>query len=91
MRGIYINDLEGSQGSQIIFYLSNSVVIVDKTDYLDIMLNLVDDTHKFGKINLENVGILGFAVSQEKLVENILRKLFTPNSASEETSKQVGN
>ena len=36
----------------------NSVVVVDKTDYLDKMENLLNDTQKFEKINLKNDGIL---------------------------------
>ena len=45
------------------------------------------------KINLNNDGILSFAVNQEKRVDNIFKKLVAPNSISEETRrslKQVG-
>ena len=49
----------------------NFVVIVDKADYLDKMENLRNYTRKFEKINLENDGILNFAVNQEKRVDNI--------------------
>ena len=65
----------------------NSVVIVDKADYLDKMENLLNDTHKFEKINLKNDGILNFAVNQEKRVDNILKELVAANSISEETRK----
>ena len=34
----------------------NSVVVVDKADYLDKMENLLNDTQKFEKINLKNDG-----------------------------------
>ena len=63
---------------------SNFVVIVDKTDYLDKMENLLNDTRKFKKINLKNDGISNFAVIQEKRVTNILKKLIASNSISEE-------
>ena len=49
----------------------NSVVVVDKADYLDKMDNLLNDTRKFEKINLKNDGILNFAINQEKCVDNI--------------------
>ena len=50
----------------------NSVVVVDKADYLDKMDNLLNDTRKFEKINLKNDGILNFAINQQKRVGNIL-------------------
>ena len=52
----------------------NSVVVVDKTDYLDKMDSLLNDTWKFEKINLKNDGILNFVINQEKRVDNILKK-----------------
>ena len=67
----------------------NSVVIVDKADYLDKMENLINDTQKFEKINLKNDGILNFAVNQEKRVDNISKKLVTTNSTSYETRKSL--
>ena len=50
----------------------NSVVVVDKADYLDKMDNLLNDTRKFEKINLKNDGILNFAINQEKRGDNII-------------------
>ena len=44
----------------------NSIVVVDKADYLDKMENLLNDTQKFEKNNLKNDGILNFAINQEK-------------------------
>ena len=67
----------------------NSVVVVDKADYLDKMDNLLNDTRKFEKINLKNDGILNFAINQEKRVENILKKLVASNSISEETRRSL--
>ena len=71
----------------------NSAVIVNKPDDLKKMENLLNDTRKFEKNNLKNDGILGFAVNQDKRVDNILKKLVLSNSISEETrrpSKRVG-
>ena len=67
----------------------HSVVIVDKTDCLDKMENLLNDTRKFEKIILKNDGILNFAVNQEKRVDNILKKLVPPNAVSEETRRSL--
>ena len=50
---------------------SNSVVIVNKADYLDKIENLLNGMQKSEKINLKNDGILNFAVNQQKLVDNI--------------------
>ena len=45
----------------------NSVVVVDKADYLDKMENLLNDTGIFEKKkNLKNDEILNFAINQEK-------------------------
>ena len=49
----------------------NSVVVLDEADYLDKMVNLLNDTRKFKKINLKHDGILNFAINQEKCVDNI--------------------
>ena len=67
-------------------------MVVDKTDYLDKMDNLLNDTQKFEKINLKNDGILNFAINQEKRGDNISKKLVASNSISEEirSLKPVG-
>ena len=62
-------------------------MIVDKADYLDKMENLLNHKRKFEKINLKNDGILNFAVTREKRVDNIFKKLVATNSISEETRK----
>ena len=46
----------------------NSVVVVDKADYLDKMDNLLNDTRKFEKINLKNDGILNFAINKKNVL-----------------------
>ena len=67
-------------------------MVVNKTHYLDKMENLLNDTRKFEKINLKTDGILNFAITQEKRVDNILKTLVAFNSTSEETRslKPVG-
>ena len=69
--------------------MDNFVAIVDKAGYLDKMENLLNDTRKFEKINLQNDGILNFAVNQEKSVDNIFKKLVATNNISEETRKSL--
>ena len=54
-------------------FKGNSVVIVDKADYLDKMVNLLKMTWKFEKFNLKNDGTLYFAANQEKRVDKILK------------------
>ena len=62
-------------------------MIVDKSDYLDKMENLLSDTQKVEKTNLKNDGIWNFAVNQEKRVDNVLKKLVASNSIPEETRR----
>ena len=64
-------------------------MVVDKADYLDKIDNLLNDTRKFEKIHLKNDGILNFAINQEKRVDNILKKLVTSKSISEETRRSL--
>ena len=64
-------------------------MVVDKTDYLDKMDNLLNDTQKFEKFNLKNDGILNFAINQEKRVDNILKKIVVSNIISEETRRSL--
>ena len=42
----------------------NSLVVVDKADYLDKTENLLNDKLKFEKINLKNDGTSNFAINQ---------------------------
>ena len=67
----------------------NSVVIVDKADYLDKMENFLNDTRKFEKIILKNGGILNFAANQEKHVDNTFKNLVASNSISEDTRRSL--
>ena len=67
----------------------HSVVVVDKTNCLDKMENLLNDTRKFEKIILKNDRIFNFAINQEKRVDNLLKKLFAPNTISEGTRRSL--
>ena len=46
-------------------------MVVNKTNYLDKIETILNDTRKFKKKNLKNDGILSFVVKQEKRVRNI--------------------
>ena len=61
----------------------------DKIDYLYKMEGLLKEARKFEKIDLKNDGIVSFAVSQEKRVDNILKKLVSSNSVSEESRRSL--
>ena len=54
-------------------------MIIDKTDYLNKILNPLNDTRKFETINLKNDQILNFTVIQEIRVDNILKKPVASN------------
>ena len=54
-------------------------MIINKTDYLNKILNPLNDTRKFQTINLKNDQILSFTVIQEIRVDNILKKPVASN------------
>ena len=54
-------------------------MIINKTDYLNKILNPLNDTRKFETINLKNDQILNFTVIQEIRVDNILKKPVASN------------
>ena len=54
-------------------------MIINKTDYLNKILNPLNDTRKFQTINLKNDQILNFTVIQEIRVDNILKKPVASN------------
>ena len=64
-------------------------MIVDKTDHLHKMENLLYDTGKFEKVNLKNGGILRLAANEDKRVVNIFKKLVASNSISGETRRSL--
>ena len=58
-------------------------MIFDKSDYLDQMENVINKTRKFEKNISKNDEILSFSVYQEKLVDNIFKKLVASNIISQ--------
>ena len=82
------------KNKDIVFHISdndNSVVIFDKTDYLDKIRNVLSDVRKLEKNNLKNGAILSH--DHEKRVDNIIKKFVAFYSISEETwrsRKSVG-
>ena len=63
----------------------NSMVIVDREDYIKKMNNILSDQKKFTIVNLKDGTLLNFAVTQEKYVDKILKKLVKCNSMTEKT------
>ena len=53
------------------------------------LINLLNNTRTFEKLNLKNDGILNTAVNHEKRPQNIFRKLVASNSISEETRRSL--
>lgn len=62
---------------------------VEKSDFLDKVKNLLNDTWKFKKLNLKNDRTWNFAANEEKHVHNIFKKFIASNSISEETRRFV--
>ena len=64
----------------------NSLVIVDRQDYIKKMDNILSDQKKF-TVNLKDDTLLNFAVNQEK--RKVLKKLVESNSMAEKTQEIV--
>ena len=64
-------------------------MIVDETDYFDKMENLLNGTCKFEKISRKKDELLSFAVNQGNHTGNVLQKLFSSYSISEETKRSL--
>ena len=64
----------------------NSLVIVDRQDYIKKMNNILSDQEKF-TVNLKDDTLLNFAVNQEK--RKVLKKLVESNSMTEKTQEIV--
>ena len=66
-----------SKNKDLIFQKSdndNSVVIGDRQDYRKKMNNVLSDQKKITTVNLKDVTLLNFAVSQEKHVDKVFKK-----------------
>ena len=69
------------------FDKGNSVVIVQRHDYLKKMNNILSDQKKFSKVNLKDDTLLNFAINQEKHVDKVPKKLVETKSMREKTRK----
>ena len=67
----------------------NSIVIVDRDEYVERMENFWSDQRKFQIIALKDGNFLNFVTSQEKRVDEIYKKLDNSNSMSEETRRHL--
>ena len=61
----------------------NSVVIVNHTDYLKRMQEMVDDTSKFEKVKVKDGKDYNFMLNQKREVDSFLRELVDKGSISE--------
>ena len=55
----------------------NSVIIVNKQNYIKKMDNILNNQKKFTLVNLKGDTLLNFAVNQEKHVDKVLKKLLS--------------
>ena len=67
----------------------NSVVIVDRQDYIKKMDDILSDQKKFSKVSLKDDTLLNFAINQEKHVDKVLKKLVESKSMTEKTRKSL--
>ena len=65
----------------------NSVVTVDRQDYIKKMDNILSDQKKFTIVNLKDATLLNFAVNQENHVDKAFKKLVESSSMTEESRK----
>ena len=65
----------------------NSVVIVQRQDYLEKMNDILSDQKKFSKISLKDDTLLNFAINQEKDVDKILNKFVESKCMTEKNWK----
>ena len=65
----------------------NSVVIVQRHDYLKKMNDILSYQKKFSKVNLKDNTLLNFAINQEKHVDKVPKKLVETKSMREKTRK----
>ena len=61
----------------------NSVVIVDRQDWIKKMNNILSDEKKFTIRNLKDDTLFNFAVNQEKHVDKVVKKIVESNSMTE--------
>ena len=67
----------------------NSVVIVQRQDYLKKMNDILSDQKKFSKVSLKDDTLLNFAINEEKHADKVLKKLVESKSMTEKTRKSL--
>ena len=68
---------------------ANSVVIVDRQDYIKKIDDFLSDQKKFSKVSLKNDSLLNFAINQERHVDKVLKKLVESKSMTDKTRKYL--
>ena len=53
----------------------NSIVIIDKSSYIEKMESILSDTSKFGKVDLDPGKELNYIINQEKRIRSVLKIL----------------
>ena len=67
----------------------NSVVIIQRQDYLEKMNDILSDQKKFSEVRLKDDTLLNFAFNQEKRVDKVLKKFVESKSMTEKTRKSL--
>ena len=81
-----------SSNEDIIIHKSdkgNSVVIVNREDYLKRMQELVDDTSKFEKVTVKHRKEYNFMVKEKKEVDSLLNELLAKNAITEDQREKL--
>ena len=72
------NDLDIQKSDKV-----NSIVLTNKSDYLDKMYNILSDSKKFVKSSVVDEKYLNFVIGIEKKLTNLLKELKTSETISE--------
>ena len=67
----------------------NSVVIVEKQDYIKKMDDISSDQKKFSKVSRKDDTLLNLVISQEKHVDKVLKQLLESKSMTEKTRQSL--
>ena len=67
----------------------NSIVLIDKSDYLDKMYNILSDFKKFVKSSVVDEKHLNFIIGIEKKLTNLLKELKASETISENDYKKL--
>ena len=67
----------------------NSIVLIDKSDYLDKMYNILSDFKKFVKSSVVDEKHLNFIIGIEKKLTNLLKELKASETISEIDYKKL--